>query len=158
GAPASQGRRLPRGLRGAGASCSPAGRVLKPPPVRGRPSEGVTVMPATFSRTLRSLDADRPRRRWVALTLLPLTGVWGAWLVLGRIPLYEVTETARLEVASAAHPVTAVVGGRVVETRLQIGQVVRAGEVLVVLDAETERHTLREKQARRQTLNTRLTA
>jgi biotin carboxyl carrier protein len=43
---------------------------------------------------------------------------------------------ARLEVASAAHPVTAVVGGRVVETKLQIGQEVRAGEILIVLDAD----------------------
>src|SRR5215813_2706044 len=115
-------------------------------------------MPATFSRTLRSLDADRSRRRGVALALLALFGAWAAWLVLGRVPLYEVTETARLEVASAAHPVTAVVGGRIVETRLQIGQEVRAGDVLVVLDAEAEERALQEKQARRQTLTARLAA
>jgi membrane fusion protein (multidrug efflux system) len=126
----------------------------KPPAVR----KGRCFVPTPFSRTLRSLEADRSRRRGVALVFFVLGGAWAAWLVLGRVPLYEVTETARLEVARAAHAVTAVVGGRVVETKLRIGQEVRAGEVLVVLDAETERRALREKQTRRQTLHARLTA
>src|SRR5262245_65577936 len=114
-------------------------------------------MPATFSRTLRSLDADRSRRRGVALALLALFGAWAAWLVLGRVPLFEVTETARLEVASAAHPITAVVGGRGVESKLRIGQEVRAGEVRVVLDAAAERRARREERTRRRELAARVT-
>jgi membrane fusion protein (multidrug efflux system) len=78
--------------------------------------------------------------------------------MLARVPLWEVTETARLEVASATHPLTAVAGGRVVERRLSLGQEVKAGEALVFLDAESERRALTEKQVRRQALEQQMAA
>jgi membrane fusion protein (multidrug efflux system) len=74
------------------------------------------------------------------------------------VPVYEVTDKARLEVTSAVHPVTAEVGGRVLETRLILGREVRAGEILVVLDAEAEQRALEEKHVRRQALGERLAA
>jgi membrane fusion protein (multidrug efflux system) len=92
----------------------------------------------------------------IAVVLLPLLGAWAAWLVRGEVALYEVTAVARLEVQSAAHQVTAVVPGRVIETRLRLGQKVQAGDVLVVLDAEAEQRALQEKRRRRQALLDRL--
>jgi len=72
----------------------------------------------------------------------PLLGAlliaWIAWFGLGRVTIYEATSQARLEVQSAAHPVAAPVGGRVVETRLAVGRDVRSGEVLVALDGAAE--------------------
>jgi membrane fusion protein (multidrug efflux system) len=115
-------------------------------------------MAVAFSCTLRALEAEQPRRRGLVLLLLVLPALWGAWAVLARIPVQEVTETARLEVVSATHPLMAVVGGRVVERKLSLGQEVRAGEVVVVLDAESERRALTEKQARRQALVQQLAA
>jgi membrane fusion protein (multidrug efflux system) len=115
-------------------------------------------MAVPFSRTLRALEAEGRGRCVPALAVLVLLGSWAAWGALARVPLWEVTETARLEVASAAHPITAVVGGRVVRTRLRLGQEVRAGEVVLVLDAEADRRALHEKQARRRALGERLTA
>jgi membrane fusion protein (multidrug efflux system) len=115
-------------------------------------------MAVAFSCTLRALEADQPRRRGRILLLLVLPALWGAWAALARIPVWEVTATARLEVVSATHPLTAVVGGRVVERKLRLGQEVRAGEVVVVLDAESERRALAEKQARQQSLVQRLAA
>jgi membrane fusion protein (multidrug efflux system) len=115
-------------------------------------------MPVPFSSTLRALEAEQPRRRGRVLLLLVLPVLWGAWAALARIPVWEVTATARLEVDSATHPLTAVVGGRVVERKLSLGQEVRAGEVVVVLDAESQRRALAEKQARRQALVQQLAA
>jgi membrane fusion protein (multidrug efflux system) len=115
-------------------------------------------MAVPFSRTLRALEADRRGRCLPALAVLALLGSWAAWGALAQVPLWEVTETARLEVDSAAHPITAVVGGRVVQTELRLGQEVRAGEVVLVLDAEAERRALDEKQARQRALGDRLTA
>src|SRR5439155_7582956 len=82
----------------------------------------------------------------------------GAWLVGGQVPVYEVTDKARLEVTSAAHAVTAEVGGRVAEIRLLLGQEVHEGDVLVVLDAEAEQRALEEKRVRRHSLGDRLAA
>src|SRR5262249_25959165 len=77
-----------------------------------------------------------------------LVVTWAAWLVSARVALYELAESARLEVEDAAHPVAAPVGGRVIATRLAIGRAVSEGEPLVVLDAECPRHLIREKRAR----------
>lgn len=115
-------------------------------------------MAVPFSRTLRALEAEGRGCCVPALAVLALLGSWASWGALARVPLWEVTETARLEVDSAAHPITAVVGGRVVRTKLRLGQEVRAGEVVLVLDAESERRALHEKQARRRALGDRLTA
>jgi membrane fusion protein (multidrug efflux system) len=106
-------------------------------------------MTTTFSRTLRSLEADRPRRRVAALLLVVLPIAWSAWFLGGRVTIYEVTGQARLEVQSAAHPVAAAVGGRVVETNLAVGRAVRAGDPLVRLDDEAQRLVIGEARARR---------
>jgi len=78
----------------------------------------------------------------------PLLGAlliaWSAWFGLRRVTIYEVTRQARLEVQSAAHPVAAPVGGRVVETRLAVGRDVRFGEVPVALDDAAEQLAIRE--------------
>jgi membrane fusion protein (multidrug efflux system) len=115
-------------------------------------------MAVPFSRTLRALEAEGRSRCGPVLVVLVLLGAWALWGALARAPLYEVTETARLEVDSAAHPITTVVGGRVVLTKLRLGQEVRAGEVVLVLDAESERRALHEKQARQRALGERLKA
>src|SRR5262249_14524982 len=115
-------------------------------------------MAVPFSRTLRALEAEGRGSCVPALAVLVLLGSWTAWGALAQVPLWEVTETARLEVDSAAHPLTAVVGGRVVQTELRLGQEVRAGEVVLVLDTESERRALDEKQTRRRALGERLTA
>jgi membrane fusion protein (multidrug efflux system) len=106
-------------------------------------------MATAFSRTLRSLTVDDARPVLlgiVALSLL-LSG-WVAWGLLARIAVYAVTPTARLEVDQAVHPVAAPVAGRVVATRLVVGQEVQAGDVLVELDADAQRLQGEEERAR----------
>ena len=103
-------------------------------------------MSATFARTTRFLESDRPGRRLVGLFLGGLAAAWASWFILARVTVHEVTARARLEVQSAAHVVAAPVGGKVVETRLAIGRDVQAGEVLVVLDATAERRALEQKR------------
>jgi multidrug resistance efflux pump len=87
-----------------------------------------------------------------------LLAAWVAWFLLGRVTVYEVTDRARLEVKSAAHPVATQVAGKVIETRLAIGRDVKAGEALVVLDSEAEQRALREKQTQRNAVAARLQA
>jgi membrane fusion protein (multidrug efflux system) len=105
-------------------------------------------MPVTFSSTLRALEADRSRRRVGAPLVAGLLLAWIVWSLYGRVSVYEVTDRARLEVVTSAHPVAAPVEGRVVEDRLTIGREVRAGDLLVALDAEAERLAIEEQCAR----------
>ena len=66
---------------------------------------------------------------------------------LAVVPVYEVTDQARLEVSHAAHPLAAIVPGRVKQTALQLGRTVTEGDVLLELDATDSQLALRAKQA-----------
>ena len=66
-------------------------------------------MAVAFAQSMRALAADRGRWSLPGLLLVcALLGGWGAWFVGARVAVYEVTQTARLEVdqagASHRHP------------------------------------------------------
>jgi len=116
-------------------------------------------MATPFSRTTRSLNADSFRRSGFGLVVVLLVlGGWAAWLGMARVALYEVTDKARLEVDSAVHPIQSPVSGRIVATHLAMGKDVKAGDILVELDADTERLQLVEEQARVASLMAQLAA
>ncbi|HEX2571151.1 MAG TPA: HlyD family efflux transporter periplasmic adaptor subunit [Polyangia bacterium] len=99
-----------------------------------------------FERTLRSLERDTPRplQLGIGLAALGLT-LWMLWLFYAPISVYAISQSARVEV-QAAFPVEAQVRGSVVATHLVLGRPVKAGEVLVELDAEALRIAAREKR------------
>jgi membrane fusion protein (multidrug efflux system) len=102
-----------------------------------------------FSRATQALAADRGRgSRWGVLLAAALLGVWGAWFCLARLTVYAVTDTARLEVERAAHPIETPVDGRVVATHLTLGWEVQGGAVLVELEAEPQRLQREEERTR----------
>src|SRR5262245_14661128 len=115
-------------------------------------------MPGVFSRTLRSLEADRSRGRLAVFLLLPLLAAWGAWLLLARVAVYETTDRARLEVVRSAHPLASPLSGHVIESRLVLGREVTQGEPLVVLDSRAESLARAEKQTRLAALRDRAVA
>jgi multidrug resistance efflux pump len=95
-------------------------------------------MATNFSHTMRSLELDRGRVRWLIPALLTLAA-WSAWMLLGRVEVYASASRARVEVSRMVHRVAAEANGRIVLWRLELGQVVQAGELLVELDASVER-------------------
>jgi membrane fusion protein (multidrug efflux system) len=106
-------------------------------------------MPATFSRSLRALRADRSRRALVGLAVgALLVAAWGIWLFGARVAVYEVSGEARLEVDQSVHTLAAPVGGRVVAAHLALGRQVAAGEVLVEIDATAQALELEQTRAR----------
>jgi multidrug resistance efflux pump len=116
-------------------------------------------VPTAFSRSMRSLAADGFGRSLVGLlSATLLLGGWGAWFLLSRVAVYEVTQSARLEVDRAAYPLATPVAGRVAVTRLVVGQEVQAGEVLVELDAEAQRLQQEEARVRLAALSAQLAA
>jgi len=111
-------------------------------------------MATAFSRTLRSLAADRFRGTALALAgVAALLGMWGVWAVKARVGLYEVTENARLEIDNAVYPLQAPSAGRVIATSLVIGQEVAEGDVLVELESTPQTFELKEQQARLTTID-----
>jgi len=108
---------------------------------------------------MRSLAVERFSPTLVGLLLATaLLGGWITWFLLSRVAVYVVTQTARLEVDRAAHPVETPVAGRIIMTRLVVGQEVRTGEVLLELEAEAQRLQREEQQVRRAALAAQHTA
>jgi len=100
-------------------------------------------VPTPFTRTVRSLRRDSAARSLLAIaTAAVLLGAWVAWLLLARVELYEVSQSARLETESSVHHIETPVGGRVLAVRLTLGRRVRAGELLVSLDDSEQRLAL----------------
>jgi membrane fusion protein, adhesin transport system len=96
-------------------------------------------MQVDFQQTTRAIAFDRQRagidQAIIALlSLLFLASA--AWLFVARLPLYEMSSTARVEVSQQGSPLEAAVAGRVARTNLKLGQPVKAGDVLVEFDAE----------------------
>lgn len=107
-------------------------------------------MANTFSRTMRSLEADRARGSiWPLLIVIVLLVGWGAWFLGAKIAVYEVSSNARLEVDCSAHPIQTPIAGRVAGHDLKLGRPVEAGDALVQIDAASQRLSLQEEQSRR---------
>src|SRR6185436_3304886 len=107
------------------------------------------MMSDHFSRSLRTLDSEDPRRATAFFIFLVLfLTAWVVWFITARVSVYAPTQNARLEVNREVHPVDAVVGGRVVTITAVVGQAVKAGDVLLELDALPERFARTEEQAR----------
>ena len=112
-------------------------------------------MAAAFVQSTRALAGDRGR--WALPGLLmacALLGAWGTWFVTARVTMYEVTQSARLEVDQAVHPIATPVAGRLVVTHLVVGRAVEAGEVLAELDAEAPQLQYDEARAQLTALTT----
>jgi membrane fusion protein (multidrug efflux system) len=62
--------------------------------------------------------------------------------------VFEVSKSARLEVQQSANPVAAAVAGKVVESRIVLGQEIHTGDVLVTLDLGREQLRLDEEKTR----------
>jgi membrane fusion protein (multidrug efflux system) len=116
-------------------------------------------MALTFSRSLRSLEADSFRRSLLAIGVaIALLAAWAGWFTFARVPVYEISTEARVEAASAAHAIDAPVAGRVVTVNMTVGLEVEAGQPLVELDTERVSSRVAEEDARLQGLVARLDA
>lgn len=108
---------------------------------------------------MRSLRADGFGHIAASLVIgTVVLGGWGAWMLRSRVVVYEVSESARLEVDRASHTVQAPVAGRIITTELVLGRHVESGDVLVTLDSEPERLQLAEARARLSALEPQLAA
>lgn len=106
-------------------------------------------MSTPFPRTTRSLAGESPVVIRVTLVCaLLLLGAWCSWLAFARVPLYESSSSARLEVVRATHPVETSVQGRVTETRVALDAVVAEGDVLVRIDSSREALALEEARTK----------
>lgn len=107
-------------------------------------------MPSEFRQTsiaLRS-DHERGRRSLIALAgvgvLLVLVAIW---LGVARVPLYAVSEAARLQARDEVHRVDTLIAGRVAAVHLPVGERVRKNDVLLALEASDVKLRLDEARA-----------
>jgi membrane fusion protein (multidrug efflux system) len=101
-----------------------------------------------FSRTLRSLRADRLRPWLMAISvLIMILVIWGTWFLLAQVNVYELSLDARIEVISAVHTIGAPVSGRITAVNLKVDQQVAEGDVLVTLETSQESSRVDEEMA-----------
>jgi multidrug resistance efflux pump len=118
-------------------------------------------MPSEFRQTTSALRSDNElgRRALIGLavigSLLILTGIW---VLTARVPLYAVSEFARLQARDEVHPVDALVAGRVVKVQLPVGGHVRKGDVVLMLDDTDARLRLDEARATERSLAAQIAA
>lgn len=106
-------------------------------------------MTTPFSNSLRSLELDSHRGGAVLLAAVTLLlSAWLSWFLFATVGLYEVSRSARVEVAAAPHTVETPKAGRVVARHLEVGELVDAGDLLIVLEAEGQELRLQEERAR----------
>lgn len=104
-------------------------------------------MSIAFSRSMRLFELPDFRGPLLSITIaVVVLGSWFVWALRARVSLYEVADTASLEVEHAVYPIEAQVSGRVVRNNLVLGEHVNAGQVLIELDDSSERLQLAEEQ------------
>ncbi len=104
-------------------------------------------MSANFPRTMRSLKSSgRLESRGFLAAAVVLLLIWCVWFVAARVAVHELSDAARLEVTAAVVPVQTDAAGLVVRQNLRVGDNVRQGDVLVELDAESDRRALVEER------------
>lgn len=114
-------------------------------------------MATPFTRTVRSLAADGARGTslWIVAIAGLLVG-WGAWFSRARVELYEVSTAARIERAPGPLSVDAPRGGKVIEVRVSLGQQVKKGDTLLVIDSSREKLALGEAKTKKAALEDQL--
>ena len=116
-------------------------------------------MAKPFSLTHQSLRADRGlASTWLLLSGIALTALWLAWAFFAQVTRYEVSDSARLEVAGAASPVEANVAGDLAVSHLVLGQAVKTGDILLQLDDHDQQLALQQEETRRAELSQELAA
>jgi multidrug resistance efflux pump len=104
-------------------------------------------MPVAFSRTLRSVEADRSRITAIGILLTGVfAGIWIGWMVRARVSVYAVSDLSRLEADGSVRQIQALQGGRIVRMQMALGQKVKAGDLLAELDTTLERMQAVETQ------------
>jgi membrane fusion protein (multidrug efflux system) len=116
-------------------------------------------MANSFSQTTRSLAQEQSCFDLVVwlLALLLLTA-WLLWFLFAPVTVFEVSHSARVEVERAAHPIAAQVDGKILFNAVQLEKEIKAGDILVEMDAHSERLALEEEQARLKALPPQLQA
>jgi membrane fusion protein (multidrug efflux system) len=110
-----------------------------------------------FTRTLRSLDADRSRRgAWLASAGVLLLALWTLWLTLARVPVFAASREARLVTEHAVYALESPVSARIESISAALNQHVEAGAVLFQLDDRAARISRDEALAKAAALERRI--
>ncbi len=104
-------------------------------------------MANSFRRTQGALRVDNGLGSALAvIAAFTLLAAWTAWALEAKVPRYEISDAARLEIDSSAYPVQANVAGMLIVSNMSLGKEVHAGDVLAELDSDEQRLSLEEQR------------
>lgn len=106
-------------------------------------------MAQPFPSTLRSLARDSGRAASLGLLALFVAAVaWCVWLFGARIAVTEVSKSTRLEVRGSTYAIHASLAGRLARVQAQLGQTVKRGELIFLIDTAVEEQRLASSKAK----------
>lgn len=112
-------------------------------------------MPIPFANTLASLSTETHRASAVQLALAGvLLSAWCAWFLLVPVPIYSLSDSARLKVVANVQPIYARSDARIVAVHMALGQKVRAGDALIELDDDHLRLELADQRSQLSAMHT----
>jgi membrane fusion protein (multidrug efflux system) len=85
-----------------------------------------------------------------------LLAAWLTWFSIGRVTVFDVSQSARIEAGQSARQVAALMSGRVMAAPVAVGQSVKTGDVLLELDADQQRLRAEEETVRSAALPSRI--
>src|ERR1044072_2230080 len=110
-------------------------------------------MRSSFSNSMRSLANDKFSPSFLAMAAAAIIlGLWTVWLVMAKVSVYEISDTARIEVDTSLYPIAAPISGKVKDAFLAVGREVQKGDLLIELESEDERLRLDEANKQGATL------
>lgn len=89
---------------------------------------------------------------WMLGVLGILIVAWIAWFALAEVPVYVVSQSARVQAGADVHPVDTYVTDRVVSVHLPVGGRVEKGDVLLELDSTDIRLRLEQNRSKKRGL------
>jgi len=114
---------------------------------------------AAFSQTTRALHRDGFRGSVLSIGAgFVILGAWAVWFFMADVTVVESSGDAQLAAASLPRPIESPIAGRVVVSRLRLGQAVQEGATLVELDSQALRLQVAEEEARLRGLEPQLQA
>jgi multidrug resistance efflux pump len=110
-------------------------------------------MAIPFSRSLRALDSEQPGAGSTLQALLGVfTVIWCIWFFCARVRVTAIANAGRIEATERGHPIQPIVHGYVIAVHEELGRTVSRGDVLLELDATTERYELARRRAEQRAL------
>lgn len=109
------------------------------------------------SRHLLKNDGSQTPVIWIAITAV-LLGAWTLWLFVGNVGTWVKSKDARVQVDTFVVPLESPVTERIASVHIELGDRVKKGDTLIVLEHTALQHALKKEEQQLEQINSSIDA